>query len=55
MGRATGLDLMLNGEFIDGIQSWMRMSFLRAEEDLIDDGYYDDCENERHSPSRAFL
>ena len=41
VGRATGLDLMLNGEFIDGIQSWMRMSFLRAEEDLIDDGYYD--------------
>ena len=41
VGRATGLDLMLNGEFIDGIQSWMRMSFLRAEEDLTDDGYYD--------------
>ena len=39
VGRATGLDVMLNGEFIDGIQSWMRMSFLRAEEDLTDDGY----------------
>ena len=41
VGRATGLDLMLNGEFIDGVQSWMRMSFLRAQEDLTDDGYYD--------------
>ncbi len=42
VGRATGLDLMLNGEFIDGVQSWMRMSFLRAQEDLTADGYYDD-------------
>ncbi len=41
IGRATGLDLMLNGEFIDGIQSWMRMSFLNAQEDLTNDGYYD--------------
>lgn len=41
VGRATGLDVMLNGEFIDGIQSWMRMSFLNAQEDITDDGYYD--------------
>ena len=41
VGRATGIDMMLNGEFIDGVQSWMRMSFLRAEEDLTDDGYFD--------------
>jgi hypothetical protein len=40
-GYATGLDVMLNGEFIDGIQSWMRMSVLKTEEDLLDDDYYD--------------
>lgn len=40
-GYATGLDVMLNGEFIEGIQSWMRMSVLKTEEDLIDDDYYD--------------
>jgi hypothetical protein len=32
---------MLNGEFIEGIQSWMRMSVLKTEEDLLDDDYYD--------------
>jgi hypothetical protein len=32
---------MLNGEFIDGIQSWMRMSVLKTEEDLNDDFYYE--------------
>ncbi len=41
VGRATGIDVMLNGEFIDGVQSWMRMSLLKAQEDLTDDGYYD--------------
>lgn len=38
-GYATGLDMMLNGEFIPGIQSWMRMSVLKTEEDLEDDSY----------------
>ncbi|MBM56130.1 MAG: hypothetical protein CMB32_06205 [Euryarchaeota archaeon] len=38
-GYATGIDLMLNGEFIEGIQSWMRVSALTAREDLIDDMY----------------
>ena len=38
-GYATGLDLMLNGEFIPGIQSWLRMSALKTEEDLVDDSY----------------
>ena len=31
---------MLNGEFIDGIQSWFRMSVLKTEEDLNDDEYW---------------
>ena len=38
-GYATGIDMMLNGEFIDGIQSWMRVSALKTEEDLDDDFY----------------
>ena len=38
-GYATGLDMMLNGEFIPGIQSWLRMSVLKTEEDLDDDFY----------------
>jgi hypothetical protein len=38
-GYATGIDMMLNGEFIEGIQSWMRISALKTEEDLFDDYY----------------
>ena len=38
-GYATGIDLMLNGEFIEGIQSWMRISALKAVEDINDDSY----------------
>ena len=39
-GYATGADFMLNGEFIDGIQSWFRLSVLKTEEDLNDDAYW---------------
>ena len=38
-GYATGVDLMVNGEFIPGVQSWLRMSVLQTEEDLVDDSY----------------
>ena len=38
-GYATGLDVMLNGEFIPGIQSWLRASALKTAEDLVDDSY----------------
>lgn len=41
VGYATGLDVMLNGEFIPGVQSWMRASVLKTEEDLNDDAYYE--------------
>lgn len=37
---ATGLDLNLHGEFIDGIQSFFKMGLLRTAEDLLDDEYY---------------
>lgn len=36
-GYAYGADLMLNGEFIDGVQSWLRLSYLKTEEDLNND------------------
>jgi hypothetical protein len=39
-GYAAGADVMVNGEFIKGVQSWLRASFLKTEEDLIDDFYY---------------
>ncbi len=38
-GYAAGLDVLLNGEFIPGIQSWLRMSALTTAEDLVDDSY----------------
>ncbi|MBL7941817.1 MAG: hypothetical protein JNM00_03575, partial [Flavobacteriales bacterium] len=39
-GYAYGADVMLNGEFIEGVQSWLRASYLKTEEDLTDDFYY---------------
>ncbi len=39
-GYATGADIMLNGEFIKGVQSWARASVLKTAEDLNDDFYY---------------
>jgi hypothetical protein len=39
-GYATGVDLMLNGEFIKGVQSWLRASVMKTAEDLTDDFYY---------------
>lgn len=40
-GYATGADLMVNGEFIKGIQSWLRLSVLHTEEDLVDDFFFE--------------
>ncbi len=39
-GYATGLDLRVNGEFVSGIESWASLSFLKTEENLTDDYYY---------------
>lgn len=38
-GFATGLDMKIHGEFIPGIESWMNLSFLHTQEDLVDDFY----------------
>lgn len=45
-GFATGADVMLNGEFIKGIQSWMRLSVLRTVEDIDGDFFYNYFNNE---------
>lgn len=38
-GYATGLDMKVHGEFVSGIESWFNISFLRTQEDLVDDFY----------------
>lgn len=39
-GYATGLDFKLNGQFVKGIESYASLSFLRTQEDILDDYYY---------------
>ncbi|MDP5075412.1 MAG: TonB-dependent receptor [Flavobacteriales bacterium] len=38
-GYAYGTDVMVNGEFIPGVQSWFRMSYLKTMEDINNDSY----------------
>ena len=37
---ATGLDFRLSGAFVNGIESWISLSFLKAAEDVQGDYYY---------------
>ena len=39
-GYATGLDMRINGEFVQGVESWASLSLLKTEEDIIGDFYY---------------
>lgn len=39
-GYATGIDFRVNGEFVEGIESWASLSVLKTEEDLKNDYYY---------------
>ncbi|MEP7170129.1 MAG: TonB-dependent receptor, partial [Bacteroidota bacterium] len=39
-GYATGIDLRVNGEFIENTESWISMSLLQTKEDIIGDFYY---------------
>lgn len=39
-GYAQGIDLRLFGEFVQGAESWISISYLRTEEDLRGDFYY---------------
>ncbi|WP_170227100.1 TonB-dependent receptor [Luteibaculum oceani] len=36
-GYATGFDVKLNGEFIEGLESWLSLGVLSTEEDLFND------------------
>ena len=38
-GYAAGLDFKINGEFVDGVESWASLGILKTEEDLINDSY----------------
>lgn len=44
-GYATGLDLKINGEFVEGIESWANLSIMKTEEDILDDFYIEEDEN----------
>lgn len=37
-----GIDLRLNGEFVNSMESWISMSFLQTMEDVLDDFYIDE-------------
>ena len=41
VGFAKGLDFRVNGEFVPGLESWMRLSFMSTKEDILDDYYLD--------------
>ena len=36
VGYATGLSLRLNGEFVEGIESWASLSLMQTQEDIFD-------------------
>lgn len=38
-GFATGIDMKINGEFVEGVDSWASLSFLKTKEDIHGDGY----------------
>lgn len=40
-GYATGLDMKINGEFVPGVESWASMSFMKTEEDVYGDYYFE--------------
>jgi hypothetical protein len=40
VGYAYGLDMKINGEFIKGIESWVTFGYLKTEEDIQGDYYY---------------
>jgi len=38
-GYATGIDFKINGEFVSGVESWVSLSIMKTEEDIIGDTY----------------
>ena len=55
-GFATGLDMKLNGEFVKGVECWVGLGIMTAQEDLTDDYYYDyyNAEGEKIVPGYSF-
>lgn len=54
-GYSTGIDLRLNGELVEGAESWISMSIMKTGEDIIGDrytAYYDSAGNELAFNSR---
>lgn len=51
-GYAQGIDFKINGEFVQGVESWMSVSYLKTEEDLFNDQYtvYYNAEGEEIVP-----
>ncbi|MBN2165227.1 MAG: TonB-dependent receptor [Marinilabiliaceae bacterium] len=44
-GYATGIDLKINGEFVDGVESWASLGIMKTEEDITNDFYLSKDEN----------
>ncbi len=36
-GYASGLDMKVNGEFVNGVESWISLSVMKTEEDIVGD------------------
>ena len=36
-GYASGLDMKINGEFVNGVESWISLSVMKTEEDIVGD------------------
>jgi hypothetical protein len=41
-GYATGIDMKLSGEFIEGLESWISLSLMKTAEDIENDFYIDE-------------
>ena len=39
-GYAEGIDFKINGDFVEGLESWASISFMKTEEDIKGDFYY---------------
>ena len=44
-GYATGIDMKINGEFVSGVESWVSLSVMKTEEDIIGDTQEDENGN----------
>ncbi|MEI7595535.1 MAG: carboxypeptidase-like regulatory domain-containing protein [Bacteroidota bacterium] len=40
VGYARGIDFKINGEFVRSVESWLSVSYMKTEEDVVDDYYY---------------